>query len=42
MMLWLITFVSVVPLGLIWARIEHVNLRAEHESESVAPQPVAR
>jgi hypothetical protein len=36
-MLWLVTFVAVVPLGLIWARIEHVNLRqAEHEAEASA------
>ena len=37
-MLWLITFVSVVPVGLILSRIEHVNLReAEHEAESAIP-----
>jgi hypothetical protein len=26
-MLWLVTFVSVTPLGLILARVEHVSLR---------------
>jgi uncharacterized protein (TIRG00374 family) len=36
-MLWLITFAAVVPIGLVWARIEHVNLReAEHEAEESA------
>jgi len=34
-MLWLVTFAAVVPIGLIWARMEHVNLRqAEHDAES--------
>ena len=26
-MLWLVTFVSVTPLGLLLARVEHVSLR---------------
>jgi uncharacterized protein (TIRG00374 family) len=38
-MLWLITFMSVVPVGLIWARFEHLNLRqvsAESEAAEAA------
>lgn len=32
-MLWLVTFVAVVPVGLIWAKVEHVSLvQAEEES----------
>jgi hypothetical protein len=32
-MLWLVTFVAVVPVGLIWSRVEHVSLvQAEEES----------
>jgi uncharacterized protein (TIRG00374 family) len=41
--LWLITFVAVVPVGLILARLEHINLRqAEHEAEAVLPHADAR
>lgn len=38
-MLWLITFMSIVPIGLIWARFEHLNLRqvsAESEAAEAA------
>lgn len=36
-MLWLITFAAIVPVGLVWSRVEHVNLRqAEHEAEESA------
>jgi hypothetical protein len=32
--LLLVTFLSVIPVGLIWAQFEHVNLRkVTHESE---------
>jgi glycosyltransferase 2 family protein len=38
-MLWLITFVAVVPMGLVLSRIEHINLReAEHDAEALVPQ----
>jgi glycosyltransferase 2 family protein len=41
--LWLITFVAVVPVGLILARLEHINLRqAEHEAEAVLPHADTR
>lgn len=36
-MLWLITFMSIVPVGLIWARFEHLNLR-EVSAESEAAE----
>ena len=40
-MLWLVTFFAVVPLGLILAHREHLSLRElsqeTHEEESVAP-----
>ena len=36
MLLWLVTFMSVVPLGLIIAHFEHVSLRkVSEESERV-------
>jgi glycosyltransferase 2 family protein len=41
-MLLIVTFMSVVPLGLIWARIEHVSLkRVSEESEELAEQTPA-
>ena len=37
MMLWLVTFMSVIPAGLIMARWEHISVRAAaHDSESEA------
>jgi hypothetical protein len=36
-MLWLVTFMSIVPVGLIWARFEHLNLR-EVSAESEAAE----
>ena len=41
-MLLIVTFLGVVPVGLIWAQIEHVSLRkvaveSEHAAEDVAP-----
>lgn len=41
----LITFLSIVPVGLIWARFEHVSLRkiaqeSEHQEENLAGRPV--
>jgi hypothetical protein len=41
-MLLVVTFLGVVPIGLIWAQIEHVSLRkiaveSEHAAEDVAP-----
>jgi uncharacterized protein (TIRG00374 family) len=36
-MLWLVTFMSIVPVGLIWARFEHLNLR-EVSTESEAAE----
>ncbi|HVH88186.1 MAG TPA: lysylphosphatidylglycerol synthase transmembrane domain-containing protein [Terriglobales bacterium] len=48
MMLWLVTFVSVTPLGLILARIEHLSLRklgaeshAQEEEVEAADQPLS-
>jgi len=39
-MFWLVTFISVAPVGLILARFEHVSLRQlSEESESEADQP---
>jgi hypothetical protein len=40
----LVTFLSIVPVGLIWARFEHVNLRkitveSEHAGEELAEEP---
>jgi hypothetical protein len=47
-MLWLVTFVSVTPLGLILARIEHLSLRklgaeshAKEEEVEAADQPLS-
>jgi len=42
--LLLVTFLSVIPLGLIWAQFEHVNLRkvtaeSEQAEESLPPEP---
>jgi hypothetical protein len=34
-MLWLITFMAIVPVGLVWARFEHLNLK-EVSKESAA------
>jgi hypothetical protein len=37
----LVTFLSIVPVGLIWAQIEHVSLRkVAHESESAGEELV--
>jgi hypothetical protein len=41
----LITFLSIVPAGLIWARFEHVSLRniareSERREENLKPSPV--
>ena len=40
--LLLVTFLSIMPVGLIWARFEHVSLRkvtaeSEHAGEELAP-----
>jgi glycosyltransferase 2 family protein len=36
-MLWLITFMAIVPIGLIWSRFEHLNLKqVSEESEAEA------
>jgi hypothetical protein len=40
--LLLVTFLSIIPVGLIWARFEHVSLRkitaeSEHAGEEAAP-----
>ena len=41
-MLLIVTFMSVVPLGLIWARIEHVSLKkVSEESEELSEQTPA-
>jgi glycosyltransferase 2 family protein len=41
-MLLIVTFMSVIPLGLIWARIEHVSLKkVSDESEELAEQTPA-
>ena len=45
-MLLVVTFLSVIPLGLIWSRIEHVSLRkvseeSEHASEEALAAPEA-
>ncbi len=44
--LLLVTFLGIVPVGLIWARFEHVSLRkiaeeSEHREENVGGSPVA-
>jgi len=44
--LLLVTFLSVVPVGLIWAQFEHVSLRrvaeeSEHASEELAGEPAS-
>jgi hypothetical protein len=41
--LLLVTFLSIVPVGLIWAQIDHVNLRritveSEHAGEELAAE----
>jgi hypothetical protein len=43
--LLLVTFLSVIPLGLVWARFEHVSLKkvteeSEHAGEEIAAQQV--
>jgi hypothetical protein len=38
-MLLIVTFLSVIPTGLIWARFDHVSLRkVTHESEEAGVQ----
>lgn len=34
-MLWLITFMAIVPVGLVWARFEHLNLKQVSEESVV-------
>ena len=46
-MLLLVTFLSIIPVGLIWARFEHVSLRkitaeSEHAGEELADEQPAR
>ncbi len=43
--LLLVTFLSIIPIGLIWAQFEHVSLRrvaveSEHASEELAADPI--
>jgi hypothetical protein len=33
-MLWLVTFMAVVPVGLIWARFEHLSLKQVSEESA--------
>jgi uncharacterized membrane protein YtjA (UPF0391 family) len=45
--LLLVTFLSIVPVGLVWARFEHVSLRkitveSEHASEELAEEKPAK
>jgi hypothetical protein len=41
-MLLLVTFVGIIPIGLIWAQFEHVSLRkVTQESETVGEELVA-
>ena len=43
MMFWLVTFMSVAPLGLILARFEHVSLRKlTEDGTSNAPMDVRK
>ena len=37
-MLWLITFMAIVPVGLIWARFEHLSLKQVSEESSEAAE----
>jgi hypothetical protein len=38
-MLWLVTFMSIVPVGLVWARFEHLSLKQiSEESEAEAAE----
>lgn len=45
-MLLIVTFLGIVPVGLIWAQFEHISLRqvakeSEHAGESETPEPTA-
>jgi hypothetical protein len=42
--LLLVTFLSIIPVGLIWSRFEHISLRkitveSEHAGEELAEEP---
>ena len=42
-MLLIVTFMSVIPLGLIWARLEHVSIKKiSQESEHLEPEDAER
>lgn len=40
-MLWLVTFMAIVPIGLIWSRYEHLNLKQMSEESAVQAAEVS-